>query len=147
MAACSVIPGVSQRGPIETDARAALEDAGLRAGVEAFDTGEGLANSYQLLICAEVADADARDATALAESLAEIFNAVHPVTVDFADHVSAVDVRLVRASAEAADFDEWCRDESSYVPLDSAGELLAAPVSSGWDSVSLETPYEPVALS
>ena len=136
---------VRHGGDIQQSAQLALDEAGLVAGVEAFNMSEGLGDSWSVLVCAEVPEsADDRE---LAEYIARVLNSVKPTVDEFAAHVGGVNVRLIADSVETTDLDNWCRsDDDRLLNVDAASELLSPAVEMGWDFVEIEAPYDEVTL-
>ena len=124
-----------------------LDDLGLRAGLEMFNDAEGFAQSYSILVCAEVAD----DITgpAAAEQAAEIVNALREMTAAESDYVNAVQVRLVPESAGATkeDLNTWCREQWPERMLDfsDVADLFSSGDARGSD-FEVTVPYDEVTI-
>ena len=136
---------VRHGGDIEESARLALDEAGLVAGAEAFNTTEGLADSWNVLVCAEVPDfADDRE---MAEYVAQVLNAVRPTVDEFAGYVDEVGVRFIADSGGTADLDNWCRSDGvSRFSVAPAAELLPPAVEVERGEARVSVPYDEVVL-
>ena len=136
---------VRHGGDIQQSARLALDEAGLVAGAEAFNTSEQLGDRWDLLVCAEVPESS--DDRELAEYIARVLNAVKPTVDEFAAYVGAVSVRLIADSVGTTDLEGWCRiDDDRLLDVDAASELLSPAVEKGWDFVEIEVPYDEVVV-
>lgn len=137
------LTGCVRHGPeIADSARAALDDAGLPAGAEAFNTSEGLGDSWDLLVCVE----DRHDSSDehRARLIAGVLEAVRPVADRYASHLHDVRVRVVDADVDPTSLDAWCRADDDYLlDVRDAADLLAG-VTTGWDDVGIEVPYDEV---
>lgn len=137
----------SPRERIGDAAQQTLDALGLRAGVEMFNDAEGFAQSYSLLLCAEVPDG--LDDRAVAEQLVEILNALRAMTTEESDYVNAVEVRLVPASLNASteDLGKWCRSQwpDGLVDLTHPVSLLSTGTGRA-DYVEVSVPFDAVEL-
>lgn len=144
---CYFAGGTSPKQRIGEAAQQALDDLGIRAGVEMFNDTEGFSQSYSILLCAEVPDSI--DDRAAAEQLAEILNALRVMTTDESDYVNAVQVRLVPVSMNTTteDLGNWCRSNwvDGLVDLTNPSALLS-PGEGNSSYFEVSVPYDSVEL-
>ncbi len=135
------------KGELQTAARQALADYGLTAGAEAFDTGEGFADRYNLLVCAVVPPGQEYDDLAIAGVLVDALNAVRE-GAEQDGRVHTVSIRLTDSNAEQDSLNNWCRKDTRILGIDdNVLDLISVtPDRSGWKSVDFAVPYAEAEL-
>ncbi len=135
------------KSEIETAARVALSDAGLTAGAEAFDTGEGFADRYHLLVCVVVPREHEHDDQALARTLVDALNAVRETTLGHEGRTTKVSLRLTSEDTEQKALNKWCRGDTRTLGIRDAIDVVSVETSRiDWDTVDFDVPYPEAEL-
>lgn len=137
----------AHKSELQTAARDALVAADLTAGAEAFDTGEGFADRYDLLVCAAVPPGREYDDRARAQVVVDVLNAVREVALGQEDRVDSVSIRLTDESTEQDALNNWCRGDTRRLGLRGVDDFVSVPADrADWDSAEFTVPYPEAQL-
>lgn len=139
---------ILHKNEIQTAARTALADAGLTAGAEAFDTGEGLADRYNLLVCAVVPRGQEYDDRALARVVVDALNAVRDTALGHEGRITGVSIRLTSEDTEQKALNKWCRGDTRRIGI-GGGAIDFVSLTADrldWDTADFEVPYPEAEL-
>lgn len=135
------------KGEIEKTARVALSDAGLTAGAEAFDLGEGFADRYHLLVCAVVPLEQEYDDRARAAIMVDALNAVRETTLGHEGRITEVSLRLTSENTEQKALNKWCRGDARTLGIRDAIDFVSVETSRlDWDTADFDVPYPEAKL-
>lgn len=139
---------ILHKSEIETAARAALADAGVTAGAEAFDTGEGFADSYNLLLCVVVPFEQEYDDRALAQFVVDALNAVRETAIGHEGRVTSVSIRLTSESTGQKELNKWCRGDTRRLGIGGGAiDFVSVKASrADWDTADFKVPYPEAKL-
>ncbi|MBX3068822.1 MAG: hypothetical protein KF867_08150 [Cryobacterium sp.] len=138
---------LAYKSEIEKDARTALAEAGLTAGAQAFDIGEGMAGQYHLLICAVVPFENENEDVAQAQTLADALNAVREIASGHDGRITQVSVRLTSEDTKQESLNNWCRSDRQLGIGGGATDLLSVvPTREDWDNADFDVPYPEVGI-
>lgn len=136
------------KNEIQTAARTALTEAGLTAGAEAFDTGEGFADSYHLLVCVAVPLGSEYDKRARAQALVGALNAVRETVHGHEGRVTSVGIRLTSSDTGQRELNKWCRSDARLLGISAeVTDLISvAPDRDDWNTADFTVPYPKAEL-